>query len=440
MSDEHTVSGEKTYKVDLLTRVEGEGRFYLKIKDNQVVESKLNIFEAPRYFEAFLRDRAIEEVPDIVARICGICPVAYQMSAVRALENGLGMTPTPAIRALRRLLYCGEWIESHALHVFMLHAPDFLGYDSAMAMAVDHKDLVERGLKMKKAGNALIECLGGRAIHPISIRVGGFTTTPRASALNALRDDLANALQDAIDTVAWAAALKFPDFDQSYTFVCLDHDQYPLEWGDAIHVSGLGSFPVAEFFDHAQETHVAHSTALQSHLRTGQTYLCGPMARLNHHHERLHPTARAALAKSGLSLPIHNPYQSIVVRAVELVHALAEALDLIDAYTQPEAAFSDYTPRAATACGATEAPRGLLVHRYQMGEDGLIKDADIVPPTSQNQAQIEADLVSVAPQLMALAHNDATHLCEQLIRAYDPCISCATHFLKLNIENADAPS
>ncbi len=439
MSDQPGVSGEKTYKVDLLTRVEGEGRFYLKVKDNQVVESKLNIFEAPRYFEALLRGRSIEEVPDIVARICGICPVAYQMSAVRALENGLGLTPTTEIRALRRLLYCGEWIESHALHVFLLHAPDFLGYDSAMAMAVDHKEIVERGLKMKKAGNALIECLGGRAIHPISIRIGGFTSTPKKTALKALRADLSNALADAIDTVAWSAKLEFPDFTRDYTFACLDGDQYPLEWGDHIHISGIGRFPVDEFHQHSQESQVEHSTALQSHLRDGGTYLCGPMARLNHHHQRLHPIARAALEKSNLKLPTLNPYQSIIVRAVELVHALAEAIDIIDSYQRPDAPFVEYQSRAATAYGATEAPRGLLVHRYQFDANGLINDAVIIPPTSQNQAQIEADLASIAPQLMALEHAPATHLCEQLIRAYDPCISCATHFLKLDIDRSNGP-
>lgn len=434
---ESPVSAEKTYKVDLLTRVEGEGRFYLKVKDNQVVESKLNIFEAPRYFEALLRGRSIEEVPDIVARICGICPVAYQMSAVRALETGLGMVPSPQIRALRRLLYCGEWIESHALHVFLLHAPDFLGYDSAMAMAADHKDIVERGLKMKKAGNAIVETLGGRAIHPISIRVGGFTSTPDKRAFRQLWVDLENALADAVDTVAWTGQLTFPDFNRDYTFACLDGDQYPLEWGDSIHISGVGSFAVEEFHQQTRETHVEHSTALQSHTKKGQTYLCGPMARLNRHHQRLHPTALRALAQSGLTLPVTNPYQSIVVRAVELVHALAEAIDIIDSYQQPGAPFADYQPRAATGSGATEAPRGLLVHRYQFGADGLIKDAEIIPPTSQNQAQIEGDLCSIAPRLMELDHAAATHLCEQLIRSYDPCISCATHFLKLEIDRGN---
>jgi coenzyme F420-reducing hydrogenase alpha subunit len=429
MSDE-----EKVYKVDLLTRVEGEGRFYLKVQDGKVIESQLNIFEAPRYFEALLRGRAIEEVPDIVARICGICPVAYQMSAVRALENAVGLVPSPSIRALRRLLYCGEWVESHALHIFLLHAPDFLGYASAMAVAADHRDLVEKGLRIKKIGNALIAALGGRAIHPVSVRLGGFTAAPQPRSLSDLRPALQQALSDAVDTVQWTAGFSFPEFEQDYTFVCLDGVDYPLEWGDHIHISGRGSVPVADFHSQINETQVPHSTALHSRLKNAKHYLCGPMARINRHHQQLHPLALDALQRCGLALPVRNPYQSIVVRSLELVHALAEALDIIDAYQKPDPAFETYKARDAVAAGATEAPRGVLYHRYQIGEDGLVKEATIIPPTSQNQAQIEADLVSVAPQLLSMEHEQATHLCEQLIRSYDPCISCATHFLRLDID------
>lgn len=429
---------ERTYKVDLLTRVEGEGRFYLRVEDGKVAHAELNIFEAPRFFEAFLRGRSLYEVPDIVARICGICPVAYQMSAVRALENALGIVPAPAIRALRRLLYCGEWIESHALHVFLLHAPDFLGYASAVEMAADHKPVVERGLRMKKAGNAILELLGGRAIHPISVRVGGFTKVPSRSTLRGLRDMLVAGLAEAEDTVTWTASLPMPAFEQDYVQVALTGDAYPLEWGDHITVSGRGTFPVEDFEVLFEESHVAHSNALHCRMRDGTPYLCGPMARLNLCHDTLHPRARAALDASGLRLPVRNPYQSIVVRAIELVHAFAEALDIIDAYGNgidlPDAPFTDATPRAAVACGATEAPRGLLFHRYRIDADGLIEEARIVPPTSQNQARIEQDLVAMAPDILPMAHEQATLLCEQLIRAYDPCISCATHFLRLDID------
>ncbi|MCG8556504.1 MAG: nickel-dependent hydrogenase large subunit [Proteobacteria bacterium] len=432
------MSRERTYKVDLLTRVEGEGRFHLVVDGEDVKEAHLSIFEAPRFFEAFMRGRSFQEAPDIVARICGICPVAYQMSAVRALENALAWVPTPEIRTLRRLLYCGEWIESHALHVFLLHAPDFLGYASAMDMARDHKALVERGLRMKKAGNSLIEVLGGRAIHPVSVRVGGFSRAPSPAELGALRPALEQGLGDALTTVKWASGLRAPELESDYVFVTLCAQDYPLEWGDQIAISGRGQFPVEAFDELFEEQQVARSNALHCRLRDGTPYLCGPMARLNHAHERLHPTALAALATSGLTLPLRNPYRSIVVRAIELVHAFAEALAIIDGYSCPQPACFDLEAASASGSGASEAPRGLLWHRYELDAGGLVETARIVPPTSQNQARIEADLVAIAPELLRLDHDAATRRCEQLIRAYDPCISCATHFLELTIDRAGA--
>lgn len=425
---------ETTYHVDLLTRVEGEGKFKLRLRDGVVEQAELSIFEPPRYFEAFLRGRELWEVPDMVARICGICPVAYQMSAVRALEQALDLVPSAPVRALRRLLYCGEWIESHALHVYLLHAPDFLGYPSAIEMAGAHKDKVERGLRMKKAGNALIALLGGRAIHPVSVRVGGFTRTPSRKVLLALREDLARGLEDALLSVSWASTLTMPNFEQAYVFVALDSVDYPMEWGDQILVSGRPPLAVADFEQHFGEIHVPHSNALQCRLLDGTAYLCGPMARLAHHAERLHPLARAALKESGLPVVVRNPYQSIVVRCLELVHAFAEALDIIDNYHGAEPAFVHPPLRAGVGFGATEAPRGLLWHRYEVGEDGLVVTATIVPPTSQNQARIEEDLKGLGPDLLSMEHGAATRRCEQLIRSYDPCISCATHFLELQLE------
>jgi coenzyme F420-reducing hydrogenase alpha subunit len=431
------MSEERTYKVAMLARVEGEGRFTLRVDEHdQVVASELAIFEAPRFFEAFLRGRSLFEVPDIVARICGICPVAYQTSATRALERLVGVDPLPGpLRSLRRLMYCGEWIESHALHVFMLHAPDFLGYASAIEMAGDHKSLVERGLTLKKAGNAILELLGGRAIHPVSPRVGGFTRTPSREQLLGLRAQLAAGLELADETVDWAMSLDTPGFEQDYVFVALAGDAYPLEHGDALAITGRGTIHVDEFLDHFEEHHLAHSNALQCRLKDGTPYFVGPLARLNHFAEQLHPRAVAALERVELAIPVLNPYRSIVARALELVHAFAEAVDIIDGYAgQVDPGFVEGTVRAGVGIGCSEAPRGICWHRYEVDDEGLIVDARIVPPTSQNQARIEQDLVALASQILALDHAKATLRCEQLIRSYDPCISCATHFLRLEIE------
>lgn len=434
---------ERLYRVEMLARVEGEGRFWMRLgEQGEVLEAKLQIFEAPRYFEALLRGRSYDEVPDIVARICGICPIAYQLGAARALERALGLDPPSAgIRSLRRLIYCGEWIESHALHLFMLHAPDFLGFESAITMAAQHRELVERGLRIKKIGNRILEVLGGRAINPVSLRIGGFTRTPTPAELQRLRPELAKALDEAEITVDWTATLAMPDQPQDYLFAALTGDDYPLEWGDAIAL-GEGRHPpeliaVDDWLDHVEEQQVEHSNALQARRRRdGRPYLVGPLARINHNAERLHPRAQAALERSGLRLPVDNPHRSIIVRAIEIVHALAEAIDLVDRYlTRVEPAFTDPPElRASVGVGCTEAPRGLCWHRYQLDDQGLVVDARIVPPTSQNQARIEQDLIGLAPHLLALDHAEATAMCERTIRAYDPCISCATHFLRLEIE------
>jgi coenzyme F420-reducing hydrogenase alpha subunit len=424
----------RTIKVDYLARVEGEGALTVKIKDDKVTDVALKIFEPPRFFEAFLRGRAYTEAPDITARICGICPVAYQMSAVHAMEDALGIRVNGPLRALRRLLYCGEWIESHVLHVSMLHAPDFLGYEDAIQMAKDHPEVVQRALRMKKIGNALVTVVGGREIHPINVRVGGFYKLPRKRDLLALRDDLLWARDAAEALTRWVAAFPFPDFAQDYEFVALRHDDdYPFNEGRIVSSKGLNIF-VQEYEDHFVEEHVKRSNALHSTIRNGGAYMVGPLARYSLNFDHLSPRAQAAARAAGLAEVCTNPFQSIIVRGVETIYAIDEALRLIDEYEVAEPPFIEATPHAGRGCAATEAPRGLLYHRYLLDERGLISDAKIVPPTSQNQKTIENDLWQFVPRYINLQHEKLTWQCEQAVRNYDPCISCATHFLRLKIE------
>jgi coenzyme F420-reducing hydrogenase alpha subunit len=424
----------KTIKVDYLTRVEGEGALYVKIKDHKVTDVKLKIIEPPRFFEAFLRGRLYSEAPDITARICGICPVAYQMSAVHAMEHALGVLVDGQLRELRRLLYCGEWIESHVLHIFMLHAPDFLGYPDVIHMAQDYPDIVKRGLQMKKAGNAIVALLGGREVHPVNVRVGGFYKAPSKLELGQLAEKLKWGRDAALETVLWTAQLPFPNFEQDYEFVALQHPtEYPFNEGRLVSNKGL-DIAVQEYENHFYEEHVAYSNALHSVLKGRGSYFVGPLARYNLNFGRLSPLAKEAARKAGIGSECRNPFQSIIVRSVEVLYAFDEALRIIEEYELPDQSAIELHPRAATGSACTEAPRGILYHHYRLNDDGLILDAKIVPPTSQNQKTIENDLRHYVEQAMDLPEEQLTWQCEQAIRNYDPCISCATHFLKLHIE------
>jgi coenzyme F420-reducing hydrogenase alpha subunit len=428
------VAERRTIKTDYLARVEGEGAMSVRLRDGEVEHVELRIFEPPRFFEALLRGRAFTEAPDITARICGICPVAYQMSSVQAMEAACGVVVPEPINALRRLLYCGEWIESHTLHVYMLHAPDFLGYAGAVELARDEPAAVERGLALKKTGNELMSLIGGREIHPINVRVGGFYRAPTRRELRHMVDPLERAREAALETVRWTAGFDFPERAVECALVSLSApDTYAIERGRVVSDRGL-DIAVSEYDEHFVEEHVERSNALHSRTREGTSYLCGPLARFSLGGDRLSPLVLEAAREAGVVPPSRDAFRSIVVRSLELLYACDEALRLIDAYEEPEAPFVPVEPVAGVGHGATEAPRGLLYHRYRIDDDGTILDAKIVPPTSQNQLAIEDDLRAVVARYAELPDEELRGLCEQTIRNYDPCISCATHFLELEVE------
>jgi sulfhydrogenase subunit alpha len=424
-------------RTDYLARVEGEGAMYVKLAGREVEDVRLRIYEPPRFFEALLRGRAFTEAPDITSRICGICPIAYQMSAVRAMEDACGIAIEDGpLRDLRRLIYFAEWIESHSLHVYMLHAPDFLGYTGAVEMARDHRGIVEQGLQMKKTGNRVMSVVGGREIHPINLRVGGFYRAPTRSELHALVDPLEQARETALATVRWTAQLPFPDVRREPELVALSEPgAYPIDLGRIVSDRGLDIAP-GEFLDHVVEEQVEHSNALHARMRGRGSYLTGPLARYNLASGALGPLAREAASSAGLEAECRNPFRSIVVRSVELVQACDEALEIIDRYEPPDRPAVMIEPRRAVGHGATEAPRGLLYHRYEIDDDGTILSATIIPPTSQNQLPIEEDLRAVVEQHVDLPDEHLRLRCEQAIRNHDPCISCATHFLDLTVDRA----
>lgn len=423
-------------KVDYLARVEGEGALRVETDGDRVEDIQLKIFEPPRFFESFLRGRSFTEAPDITARICGICPVAYQMSACHAMESVSGTVVGDKLRALRRALYCGEWIESHGLHVFMLHAPDFLGYASGMEMAKDYKEIVTNGLKLKKLGNDIGVLLGGREIHPINVKVGGFYKIPSRSDCETVIKNLEWGADVAEQTARWVAGFDFPDLEPDYQYVALKGPgEYPMNEGRIVSNRGL-DIDASEYEQRFEEIHVERSNALHSRLiADGSSYFVGPMARFHLNFEQLTPRCRKVAEETGALPPMNNPFKSIIVRSIEMLYACEEAKRLLSELQGPIEPSVELSVKSARAMAATEAPRGILYHRYDVDASGIIREAKICPPTSQNQRQIERDLWSVVEGNLHFADEELQWLCEQAIRNYDPCISCATHFLKFSRTN-----
>ena len=424
----------RTIKVDYLARVEGEGSINIKIKNGEISDVKFGIFEPPRFFEAFLRGRMYWEAPDITARICGICPIAYMMSSSQAMEYAFGVKVEGQLRELRKLIYCGEWIESHVLHVYMLHAPDFLGYEDAIQLAKDYPQVVEKALRLKKIGNDLMTLIGGREIHPVNLKVGGFYRVPTKKELNTITEDLKWARDISYETVKLVSTFPMPDFEQDYEFVALRHpDEYAIIEGRLVSSKGM-DIPVAEYDLNFTEEHVAHSNALQSRNRDRGNYFVGPLARYNLNYDKLPASVKEAAKEAGMEPTCNNPFKSIIIRSLETLYAVEEALRIIENYEMPDKPSVDIQPVSATGYGCTEAPRGICYHRYRIDEEGIIRDARIIPPTSQNQKTIEKDLWNFVPKFMDLSNDELTWKCEQAVRNYDPCISCATHYVKIDRE------
>ncbi len=425
---------EKTIKVDYLARVEGEGALTLRYDDHGVQEVALRIFEPPRFFEAFLRGRSALEVPDITARICGICPVAYQMSGCQAVEDALGVTLPDELHQFRRLLYCGEWIESHVLHMVMLHAPDFLGFPDAMSMAREHGQRVADGLRIKKAGNRVVQILGGREIHPINVKVGGFYRLPPRHELRELAVELEACRGLAEALVRWLATFDFPQLERDVPFVALAPGHvYPFLEAPLASSEGLSIAP-QQWPLHFEEHHVERSNALHGRLVDGRRYLVGPQARMALNWGALPAEHRELAVDIGLRPRELNPFKTLLVRGVETVFALDEAARLCRTLQCDVDPSVPIELHAGVGHGLSEAPRGTLYHRYELDEQGMVTHATIVPPTAQNQPAIEDDLRAIAPQLVEMEDDAATLLAEQTIRNYDPCISCSVHFLTLKKE------
>lgn len=422
-----------TIHVPILARVEGEGALEVQIQDQKIKLLQLKIYEPPRLFEKFLEGRSYSDVLDMVARICGICPVAYQMSATQAVEQCFSIQPSLWVRDMRRLFYCGEWLESHSLHVHFLAAPDFLGFKSAPAMAEVYPEAVHRGLRLQSLGHEIISFLGGRAVHPVGACIGGFYKAPHLTQAKELLARVQARIEDCEKLIEWVATLPLGDNSHDFTCVSLRHpDEYPMNEGRIVSDKGL-DITIDCFDEYFEESQVSYSNALHCLLQ-GQPYMVGPLARVNNNHNQLPTAIHATLNSIGIHFPSKNMAHSIIARAVEIYYCVLEAIRILESYVYPQVSYPEIQPRAGKGYGCTEAPRGMLWHYFDMDEDGLVKSTRIVPPTSQNQARIEEDLrISLQQFGLNKPDSELRTFSEMVIRNYDPCISCSTHFLNMTV-------
>jgi coenzyme F420-reducing hydrogenase alpha subunit len=423
---------EKVYEVNPLTRVEGEGRVYARMRGDVVESVKVNIYEPPRFFEAFLLGRSYKDVPDIVARICGICPVAYQMSSTHAIEEAFNVEVDPVIEKVRRLLYCGEWIQSHALHFFLLALPDFFSHHDIFELMKAQPDIVKAGLEIKKVGNSIMALIGGRSIHPVSPCVGGFTSLPPAFKFKRLLDNLRGAEGDILKISDWVMKnVKVPELEHELELVSLwDHREYPMNYGKVVSKGGL-RVNQEDYDKYFEEYQVEHSTSLHSKTKDGKTYMVGPLSRFRLNVDKLHPHARqyADVVRD------NNAFMQNIARFLEISHALEEAIDILEDYREPSRSRVPVEPKKSSGAWITEAPRGMLYHRYDLDADGRIKLAKIIPPTSQNLANVEENLKALLESRKHEADEELVRLSGMLVRSYDPCISCSAHTLQIKIEH-----
>jgi len=421
--------------VHQITRVEGHGNIVLNAKDGKIEELRWEIPESPRFFEVMFRGRSYEDVPLIASRICGICSISHTTCSIQATEAAFGIKPSEQTLLLRKLLYNAETLESHILHILFLATPDFLGVGSVFPLVETHKDVVLMALRLKKLAYNLAEALAGRKTHPISCIVGGFAKLPEIDALKALRKRIEEALVDLDTVVELFKTLSIPDFVRETEYISLkDPEEYAFISGD-IASTDAGIEPASDYLTVTNEFCVPQSTAKYTKNKR-DSYMVGALARFNNNYAQLLPRAQKAAEELGLSAPCHNPFMITVAQVVECIHVLENSINLIDQIVARGLEEEDNTVkvRAGRGIGAVEAPRGILFHDYTYDENGILTKANCVIPTNQNHNNIQKDMESLAPSIINRPEDEIRLTLEMLVRAYDPCISCSAHLLRVHFK------
>lgn len=422
----------KTIKLDHITKIEGHASLLLSIDKRKIKKCELSAVEGSRYFEGILKNRRYDEASELTSRICGICSCAHTIAAIQAIENALGVKPSKQTVILRKLLTLGERIRSHATHLYFMSLPDFLGYESALAMLPKYKREVTRALRMMKTGNKIIKIIGGRDIHPVSATIGGFLKFPKQEQIDEMKKDLEGIKKDAVQTAKLFSKLKYPDFDrETEQFSLSNIKEYAMLYGNI--KSQSKKFKQIDYHKYIEEYHVPYSTT-NFVVKEGKSYFVGALARINNNYRKLSKDAKKLVKESKIRFPNYNPFINNFAQAIELVHCIDEGIKLCKKLKIKKEEIVKYNVKAGHGISAIEVPRGTLWHEYKLNSKGEITYANIVTPTAQNLRRMEDDIRNFLPSIMDSSKEKIVLEIEKLIRAYDPCFSCSTHFLEVKWE------
>lgn len=423
--------------IHYVTRVEGHGNIVVNAKEGKLEKVEWQVPEAPRYFEAMVVGQKWDVLHHITSRICGICSIGHTLASVKATEAAMGIKVSEQTELLRRLAIQAENLQSHTLHVGYLVLPDLVGAGSVIPLASSHPNEVGLVIRLHRLANEMSDIICGRTTHPQRIVPGGFTKLPTAAQLKDLRDRILAAEGDlaAFENLLKALAPMIPSFTRETEYVALtDKREYALYDGDI--ASSLGDkAPVSDYLSWTNEYLVPQSTAKYT-KRKKDSLMVGALARYNINHAQLCARAKKTAANLGLSAPCYNPYMNSVAQFVEIVDFLDSAVALIDELSKRGLKEEEFkvTPKAGRGVGATEVPRGILFHDYTYDANGFCTAANCIIPTNQNHANIQLDMEKLVPAIMDKPQKEVELALEMLVRAYDPCISCSTHYLKVNFK------
>lgn len=408
--------------VDYIARVEGEGSVIFEIEEMRLKSLKLNIWEPPRFFEGFLVGRKYDEVPDIVSRICGICPVSHMSTSIHAIENALDFTPSEEIKKMRNIMSLSQIAASHIVHIYVLALPDYHGLDMLYGLNKE----INRLLRMKEAVNNVTGLIGGRPLHPVSMVVGGFTKAPSQNEIRKMIKQLEDVKHDAIETVKMFSEIRYPDLVNDVEYVAITNDgEYAINGGIITTNSGI-KIKLTDYHSYFYEKQVSYSNAKKTVLIDKNPIMVGALSRLNIKFGMLHPEARKAAETIGFNALEKNPFFNIIAQAIEIVHCICKCIELLDTLSTKNT-LMEVKIKAGSGSAVTEAPRGMLYHQYEVNKMGVIEKANLVTPTAYNFLSLEETLKRLVTENIDRPSEELSLLCEMLVRAYDPCFSCSVH-------------